>query len=674
MKSTSGIIIIILLFSANIFTCFHGSIQAEEPSIIWSCTLNINESGGKQDTVIFGEASDATDGPPADSYDIVKPPTPMPPYVKAALNDNLPLPYDNLWMDYRQYPDSSKIWNLTVQWMPSGGSSSTNITLSWLPSELDESEYTSVHLCTDTGDILKNMLIENIYTFNCPAYLPQNFKIRCERTNAPPETPSIPSGDTIGYHGTVYTYSTSSTDPDGDDLYYQFDWGNTLLSSWFGPFRSGDTIESSYSWSAPGNYQIKVHTKDTYGAQSTWSPILVVEMTNRVPSQPSNPFPQQGATTVQTTPTLSWTGNDPDGDQVSFDVSFGTSNPPPKIIDNQSSLSFSPGTLYYQTTYYWRILSWDVYGGSTSGPVWSFTTQASENGSSEPPNGDENQTNQPPVADASFSEQTGFVGTMLVFNGSRSYDVDGYLTRWSWEFGDGTTGSGERTIHTYLTSGVYTVILTVTDDQGATGSDTISVQIGTANQPPTKPVINGTTIGTKNQTYMYTVYATDADNDFLQYIVSWGDGTQNTSMFLPNGTMWSLSHSWGASGKYEVLAKATDNISISEHTARDVFIDVTFINTLGFLFDRDNDGQGDAFYSNKTGVVTNAQRLANGSYLLDTDNDGKWNYQYDPTTGLLSSYQSTIATVENQWFFILIIVIAILIIAAIVYFYKKNYF
>jgi len=646
---------------------------AKGGSIVWSVSLNATESSETTDSVDFGEASNAIDGPPVDLYDVLKPPTPMSPYLRMYLNDNLPSPYDTLWKDFRHYPGVSKTWNLSIQWIPQDYSSSTIVILSWNPDDYGNSEYSLVTLCTETGIPLQNMLVNNSYSFTCPAMIPQNFRIICTRTNSQPEPPSTPNGETYGYHGTSYNYSSSSIDPDGDDLYYRFDWGNNITSSWLGPYPSSKLIQISYIWETPGFYQVKVKARDMHGKQGNWSSSLLVEMMNRAPSQPTSPYPQNGASNIQTNPTLSWMGDDPDGDFVTTDVYFGTTNLPAKLVDNQSSSSFHPGTLLYQTTYYWRIISWDSFGGSTSSPVWSFSTQAS-NGGLEPPDDDVNQTNQPPVADASLSETTGFVGALLVFNGSRSYDTDGYLTKWSWQFGDGTSGIGERTIHAYQALGIYTVTLTVTDDTGATGTDTISVEVGTANWPPTKPVIDGTRRGTKNQTYTYTLYATDADNDFLQYTVLWGDGTQNTSLFLPNGTTWSLSHSWNRSGKYRVVAKATDNTTDSEQTARDVFIDVSFITNLGFLFDTNDDGQIDSFYINDTGKITRVQRLNDGGYYLDTDNDGKWNYLYNPNSGSLTPLSMGVTTIENQWFFILIIAIAIIIIACIVYLYKKNYF
>jgi chitodextrinase len=673
MRKTLFVLGIIFFNISTIVTPYYSTIRAEDTAISWECILYCNETSGRIDSVTIGEALDANDGSPADDFDVVKPPTPITPYVRAYLSDNLQSPYNTLWKDFRQYPDTNKVWNLSIQWAPTDSVSNSDITLSWNPTLIDGSEYTTINLCSNTGAPLKNMYTENGYTFSCPAYAPQSFKIIGQRDNTPPGTPTIPFGETLGYHGTPYTYTTSSTDPDNDNVYYQFDWGDGTMSSWLGPYLSEQTVQTSYSWRTPGLYHVKAHSKDIYGQQSTWSSTLSVEMTNRAPSQPTNPSPQNGALNIQINPILTWTGTDIDGDLVSYSVYFGTTNPPEKLVDYQSSSSFHPPPLLYQTTYYWKIISWDGFDSNTNSPVWSFTTRMN-NGFPEPPDNDTNMTNQLPVADASLSEKTGFVGALLVFNGSRSYDRDGYLTKWSWDFGDGTNGTGERTMHFYQALGIYTVILTVTDDSGSTATNTISVEIGTANWPPTKPVVNGTRTGTKNHPYIYSMYSIDADNDFVQYSVNWGDGKQNISRFLPNGTTWSMAHSWNTPGKYQIITKTTDNKTFSEQTTIDVFIDVSFITSLGFLFDADNNGQVDSFYNNNTGIITSVQRTDGGSYYLDTDDDGKWNYLYNPSNGSVTPLSSNVSTIENPWIFILIIAVAILIIGCIVYLYKKNYF
>jgi len=87
------------------------------------------------------------------------------------------------------------------------------------------------------------------------------------------------------------------------------------------------------------------------------------------PAAPAAPTPADGANGVSTSPTLTW--NDPGA--VNYDVSFGTTNPPPLVSTAQSTASYTPATLAAGTRYFWQIVARNG-GGSTSGPVWSFTT------------------------------------------------------------------------------------------------------------------------------------------------------------------------------------------------------------------------------------------------------------------------------------------------------------
>jgi len=96
--------------------------------------------------------------------------------------------------------------------------------------------------------------------------------------NNPPEKPAKPSGQTSGKVGTQYMYTTSTTDPDGDQIYYLWDWGNGNYSDWKGPYDSGATASASYIWAQKGSYNIKVKARDGYGADSEWSDPLAVTM------------------------------------------------------------------------------------------------------------------------------------------------------------------------------------------------------------------------------------------------------------------------------------------------------------------------------------------------------------------------------------------------------------
>lgn len=87
---------------------------------------------------------------------------------------------------------------------------------------------------------------------------------------SPPATPSTPSGPSSGYVYMSYTYTASTTDPEGDDVLYEFSWGDDTTTT-VGPYPSGQTASASHQWTRPVTYQIKVRAKDIYGAWSGWS-------------------------------------------------------------------------------------------------------------------------------------------------------------------------------------------------------------------------------------------------------------------------------------------------------------------------------------------------------------------------------------------------------------------
>ncbi|UCH71496.1 MAG: PKD domain-containing protein [Thermoplasmatales archaeon] len=82
----------------------------------------------------------------------------------------------------------------------------------------------------------------------------------------------------------------------------------------------------------------------------------------------------------------------------------------------------------------------------------------------------EPDTNDAPSADAN-GPYNGTEGTPIEFDGSKSNDPDGYISDYTWDFGDGTIAHGRNPTHTYLGEGEYTVMLTVTDSDGASDTD-----------------------------------------------------------------------------------------------------------------------------------------------------------------------------------------------------------
>ncbi len=95
-------------------------------------------------------------------------------------------------------------------------------------------------------------------------------------TNLPPEDPQKPSGESEGVTNIEYTYSSSTIDPEGDQILYLFDWGDNTTSEWLGPYDSGATVNAVHAWNDVGDYEIKVKAKDINGSASGWSDPLSI--------------------------------------------------------------------------------------------------------------------------------------------------------------------------------------------------------------------------------------------------------------------------------------------------------------------------------------------------------------------------------------------------------------
>ncbi len=91
----------------------------------------------------------------------------------------------------------------------------------------------------------------------------------------------------------------------------------------------------------------------------------------------------------------------------------------------------------------------------------------------------------------------GSIGSPIQFDGSQSYSYFSQIVSYSWDFGDGTTGSGEKPSHTYSEEGKFTVRLTVTDEDGKQGACKTYVYID--NTPPTAVI----SIPQKNHFYYF---------------------------------------------------------------------------------------------------------------------------------------------------------------------------
>jgi hypothetical protein len=83
--------------------------------------------------------------------------------------------------------------------------------------------------------------------------------------NNPPEKPDTPDGTKRGEPNEEYTFSTSSSDAEGDAIFYMWDWGDGNFSDWL------ETKEASHTWTTEDNFKIKVMAKDIHSGESEWS-------------------------------------------------------------------------------------------------------------------------------------------------------------------------------------------------------------------------------------------------------------------------------------------------------------------------------------------------------------------------------------------------------------------
>jgi hypothetical protein len=105
--------------------------------------------------------------------------------------------------------------------------------------------------------------------------------------NTPPEKPTL-SGPSEGIQGEELTFYATTTDLNGDELYYEFNWGDGNFSHWMGPYESGETVQVSYAWAEIGEYHVVVRAKDTNNSKGEWSdPLIVTINENLKPERPT---------------------------------------------------------------------------------------------------------------------------------------------------------------------------------------------------------------------------------------------------------------------------------------------------------------------------------------------------------------------------------------------------
>jgi PKD repeat protein len=244
--------------------------------------------------------------------------------------------------------------------------------------------------------------------------------------NQAPNAPSNPNPSN-GVKGVDINadLSWNCSDPDGDsltyDVYFEADdpTPDVLVSN--------NQSENSFD---PGTmdldtiYYWEIVSWDSWGALTSGPIWNFTTETNDPPYVPSDPSPKDGSTDVDVDVDLSWSGGDPnENDTVVYDVFLEADIPDPKnkIADDIGETWFDPGTLNYNTTYYWRIMAKDNHFYAIMSPVWHFTTEV----------------NMPPSMPNINGPAGGKIGMNYEYT-FKSVDPEGHDIYYFVDWGDGT--------------------------------------------------------------------------------------------------------------------------------------------------------------------------------------------------------------------------------------------
>ncbi|MGD8978414.1 MAG: PKD domain-containing protein [Gammaproteobacteria bacterium] len=223
--------------------------------------------------------------------------------------------------------------------------------------------------------------------------------------------------------------------------------------------------------------------------------------------------------------------SDPDGDAlVSYDWDFG---------DGNTGTGVTPIHTYAAAATY--TVSLVVNDGTDPSPAATTSANIAA-------------ANEPPVANAG-GPYAAEAGSALQFDGSASFDPDGNIASYDWDFGDGNSGSGISPLHTYGAAGNYTASLVVTDNQGdSSPASTTAVTIDNpvVNLPPVAAPGGPYTGETGVPVQFDGSGSSDPNGDAISFAWDFGDGGTSD--------LESPSHTYAAAADYTVTLVVNDGL------------------------------------------------------------------------------------------------------------------
>ena len=204
-----------------------------------------------------------------------------------------------------------------------------------------------------------------------------------EPLNTAPTVPNLiaPTNSLLCVNNVINFEWSASTDAENNPIVYQI---QISTDNQFSQIVSSTTVSSrtqSVTLDKGKAYYWRVRATDSKNASSSYSGTFNfftegLAVSNHLPFLPELIQPEVNTKVTGTAATLKWFASDADvGDVLTYDVYFGTANPPTgKVAENRTTPSYEATSLQPTTQYYWRVVVKDNKGGVTIGQVWNFKT------------------------------------------------------------------------------------------------------------------------------------------------------------------------------------------------------------------------------------------------------------------------------------------------------------
>jgi len=323
--------------------------------------------------------------------------------------------------------------------------------------------------------------------------------------------------------GVSMTFNASqSSDPDGDQLSFQWEFSD-------GQFMNGAQVSRSFNF--VNQYAVTLTASDGRGGESIAT--ANINIFNQTPiANAGGPYNTKPGNSTNFDASAS---SDADGDILTYTWNFGD-NTPPVVGDAQIS------HLYASLGAYQVILKVQDTIGSFS---YDTTTAVISN-------------NLLPIVEIHASEVS-VIGActntyQIDFTIDVAQDPDGAVVGYDWDFDDGSPHSNSSTSvsHTFAVPGVYDVKLSLTDNEGAVGVDSIRISL-TADQPPVASfMLPADTVAVNTLVSFDASSSSDVDGEIVSYIWNFGDGT------IFNSSQPTATHTYQTTGTANVLLTVSD--------------------------------------------------------------------------------------------------------------------